>query len=569
MALVGNQVHETTLPPDVLYVNWDISELLNKPEGMVTEEELKRILGRYELRSGLILLARISSLIFHTRNKNRIGKTGYRDPSTGVFVTQFALAYLANILIASRSNDYKYKKQLSDRQNLLALCNLYSNGLIYPKIEREPGFIPTKEDILPLLVRMHTEQMDTQFNPVNLISRSLVIFTEVINEVAPSKFGNLSKVFEKETGLSITEYYFLVMAIISAAQATGTFRKEMLTEAAIPSMKALLTDAKVSAFLEILSTDYWSFRNEDLKLNTSLDPQDTKNRFNPLQLYPIIQTDIPSADPYVIPNMVWMLRRGFWGIYWWFHRHFEQTGKQQDFRTYFGAVFEEYTGGILKDIYGEKNVHPEINYPKGKFIDWWVKKLWKVYLFEVKAYQFPLNTKQTGEIDKLKEEIRRKVVGSIRQMYDRISEIKDYKELRIFKWRKIVPVIIFLEMPLISSDLYEELIASELDILEKAGRKGIKKMKVHLLNIEELELYESVSSKISLERVFKKYENKPSDGFLSVVQKVKGKEPMNNKYLGKKYNDFWQSMTGTNFNEETEKEILEEDFSLINGKRPA
>lgn len=555
-----------TLPPDVLYVNWDISELMNNPEGTITEESLRKIIKRYELRSALITLGKISNLIFLTKSEHKIGKTGYRDPITGGFVTQFALGYLANIFIISGSNDYKYKKQITDRQNVLALCNVYSNGLIQPKI-LDPGVTPTTENMLPVFVRMYVEQLETQFIPPLLIARSIVIFTELLDQIPSTKLGSLSKIFENETGLNIKEYYFLVLAVIAASQETATFRKEMLTEAAIPSLKSVLTDAKVSAFLKILSIDYWPFREEDAKMNSKLAPEDTKNRFNPLQVYPIIKTDIPSENPYVIPNIIFIIQKGFWGLYWWFHLYFEKNGRQRDFRTYFGAVFEMYVGQILKSIYGIENVNPEIVYPRGKFIDWWVKKYWKVYLFEVKAYQFPLKTKQTAEIEQLKVEIKTKVIGAIRQMYDRISEINEYKELKVFRWKKLIPVIIFLEMPLISTDMYREIIAEELDILEKGGRKGIKKMKFYLLNIDELEVYESAASKISLEKVFKKYKNNPTAGFNSVIQKTIGNFPLTNTYLGKVYKEFWRSMTGTD-SDAVETEVIKENFDLITGKRP-
>ena len=62
--------------------------------------------------------------------KNKIGGAAYNDPS-GVIITQFGLAYLANMLLISGSNDYK-NKEISDRQNLLTLMNIYSNDLVAP-----------------------------------------------------------------------------------------------------------------------------------------------------------------------------------------------------------------------------------------------------------------------------------------------------------------------------------------------------------------------------------------------------------------------------------------------------
>ena len=568
--MVDKKEGQEAPPPVGLYSNFDIGVLLDKAELTVNEEDLRKIIQRYELKSGLIAIGKASAAIFSSKkDANRIGRTAYRDPVSGAFVTQFALAYLANILIASRSNDYKYKKQIADKQNLLALCNIYSNGLIAPHKERDTGIPPTSDDILTLMVRMHTEQFETQYNPALLISRTIVIFTQVIDEIRPTKFDELSVVFERETGLNITEYFFLVMAVFACVQKKATFRKENLTDAAIPSLKQVLTDKKVSAFINMLSTDYWSFRNLDEKMNANLSPEDTKNRFNPLQVYPIIKTDIERGEPYVVPNIMLALKKGFWGLYWWFHLHFESKNEHRAFRDYFGPVFEAYVGRILKGIYGESNVHPEIVYPGGKFIDWWVKgRFWKTYLFEVKAYQFPLLTKQTGEIELLKKEVKTKVVGAIRQLYDRISEINQYDELKVFRRRRLVPIIVFLEIPLVSSNLYKDLIEKELDILEREGRRGIKNMKVYLMNIDELEIYQGASKQISIDKVFKKYEKNSAEGFHSIVQKIT-KTALRNAYLDSVYKDFWRKMSGTDIDAiERDETEVNEDLSFIRGTRP-
>ncbi|MDD3531022.1 MAG: hypothetical protein PHV99_00270 [Candidatus Pacebacteria bacterium] len=567
------EIHDTASQSSkVLWANADISNLARSDEKRVSEEELLEVLGKYDLRNGLVALGRVSSAIFNSKSPDKIGKGGYRDPTYGVFITQFALAYLANILLVSRANDYKYKKQITDRQNILTLCNIYSNSLVMPELIRDPSKPFDRKDFPSLMVRMHSEQLELQFNPALAISRNIVIFTKIINEIQPVKFENLSTIFEREVGLTISEYFFLVMAVFACAQKTGTFRKESLTQAAIPSLKSVLTDEKVSKFLDMLSADYNLFKEEDKRMNEGLLPENTKTRFNPLQIYPIIKTNIPSEDPYVVPNIIFALKKGFAGLYWWFHEYFFAKGTHRDFRDYFGSVFESYVGLILKGIYGEENVFGEIHYKKGKaeakFIDFWVRSgRWKVYLFEVKAYQFPLLAKRTGEKELLKKEVA-KMVGSIKQMYQRIQDIPDHDELKIFRWKKLIPVIVFLDVPMVSSNLYKEIIETELDLLEVGGCPGIKKLKVYFLNIDELEAYQGAVKKITLEKIFGVIRKDEREGFVSVAAKnISGR--LSNSYLDSIYKDFWKQISGGGPQVQEEPEFENNGgINLISGAEP-
>lgn len=542
----------------VLICDREIHELHSKPEGSVTEGELLELLRKYNIRDGLIVLGKLSNFIFTAHDKNSLGKSGYREPITGIISTQFALAYLANAIILSGANDYK-AKQLGDKQNLLVLCNLYGNGLVSPEMQRNKSIPFDETDLASAFVRMWGEQFEYQFDTVLLISRNIVIFTETIKKVLPTKFEELEIIFQRETGLTFREYFFLAMAVFAAAQSTATFRKEVLTEAAIPSMRSLLTDEKVTAFLDILSADYVKIREEDARMNGSLDPVLTKYRFNPLDIYPIIQTDRTGLDPYVIPNIITCIKRAFGGLYWWFHRHFEAKGNQQDFRNYFGEVFEQYVGMLLKQIYGEGNVHPEIIYPKGKFIDWWVEHNGKIYLFEAKAYQFALRTKQTGSQELVHKEVVSKVVQSVEQVFNRISEIDTYDELAVLRGKEIIPIIVFMDMPFISSNLYKKpFLDKEIEKLESSGLTGIKAANIHFLNVEELELYHAAIEKIPLEEVFARYKDNPAEGFTSIIAKVVGKR-LRNPYLDKIYKDMWNDMTGgapTNVEDDAATEII-------------
>ncbi|MGR3310149.1 MAG: hypothetical protein ACUZ77_05175 [Candidatus Brocadiales bacterium] len=528
----------------MLIANPDIANLHSKPEGTVTEEDLKTVLRRYNLREGLITLGRESNLIFSGRHPKNMVRFAYQEPQTGITITQSALAYLANLLLISGANDYR-SRSIGDKNNLLALCNIYNNCLVQPESSQNFEKMDKGDKFLSVMVRLNSEQITCQFNRVHLIAGTLVLFKELINKVVPSKFDNLSVIFEQETGLTIYVYFRLAIHTFVGSQDTATFRMQVFTEAKIPKMEDILTEEKANKFLAILKTDYRAFRNKDRELNKNLNPIFTKTRFNPLNIFPIIETDPKHfGNPFVIPNFSCYFKKAFGGLYWWFHHYFEAKGQQQDFRNYFGYVFQEYVGLILKNIYGEQNVRSEVTYNKDKkFIDWWIERGEKIYLFEVKAYQFALMSLQTGDKELIVNNEIKKIADAIEQVYRRVKDIPKYQELYLFKGKKLIPVIVFMDMPLISiRAIYEKFIKEALEKRDSEKKlDGLKKFQFFLMNIEELELYDDAVDKIELEEVFLEVEKDNREDFFSVVKKVKGSN-LRNRFLDETYKKFWEEI---------------------------
>lgn len=524
----------------------DIIQLHQKTGGRATEDDFGSVLRKYNLREGLITLGRMSSCLFHVHDQNKIGRVAYREPTTGAIISQFALAYIANILLISGSNDYK-RKRISERDNLLTLCNSYDNCLSDPALAKDDK-TSNEDKFRSLMIRMNFQQMEYQFAPIYMMARTIVMFDELIERVKPDKFKPLSEVFQKETGLSIHDYLRLCAAIPVGSQKTGTFSIATFSKANVPQLEDVLVEEKIIKLLDILKADYRRFRKEDARVNEELPPIFTKTRFNPLMVYPIIETDAKHlGDPYVVPNVLLYIKKSFEGLYWWFHRYFESICRQYDFRNYFGYVFQEYVGRILAGIYGSENVRGEILYGKGvKFIDWWVEKDNKVYLFESKAYQFALLSKQTGNTEMIISKEMKKITEAIEQVYKRIQDIPRFEELKIFRKKQVIPVIVFMDIPFVSGYLYDRWIKELLVKMEQEKQvPGIKDLPVFLMNIEELELYDGAADAIELEDIFPKYRKNIGESFTSIAEKAKGRS-LRNRYLDQVYKDFWDVDLGTN-----------------------
>lgn len=523
---------------NVIIGNSDIVNLRKKGEGKVTEIQLKEVLQRYNLRDSLLALGGISAFIYNAHDSEKISNSAYKEPGSGTIITQFALAYLANILIISGANDYN-SKSLGDKDNILILANMYFECLVQPELAQDYGEMDFAK-FRSSMIRMHHEQMGSQFSPAILISRSIVLFIDLVNNRSDPKVGNLSNIFKENTGLDIYECYVLSLAALGLSQKSILISPKNLSISSKGRLSHILNYEKAKKFLDFLSADYESFRGADSLHNTNLDPLFTKTRFNPLSMFPVIRSNIDKGrDLYIVANLADFVSRAYAGIYWWFHKYFESKGQQIAFRNYFGYVFQDYVGIILKGIYGD-DTKPEVLYGKGlKFFDWWLERDGKVYLFEVKANQFSLDTLRIAESKDIVNKEIKKLTGAISQMYRRINDIQKYPELNMFRDKKLVPIIVFLEIPFVSTNFYEELLKKELSGMEtRDGLNGLADFLYYCINIEDLEVFDSTENRLDLEDVLRAVKIGMAEGFRSVLSK-NGITDFHNKILQKRYHDFF------------------------------
>src|SRR5205809_404064 len=152
----------------------------------------------------------------------------------------------------------------------------------------------------------------------------------------------------------------------------------------------------------------------------------------------------------------------------------------------------------------DSNVRAFDSYAKGNsFVDWWVERGSRTYLFEAKAYQFSLPSRQTGDRDVVVEREIKKITDAIKQVYKRIRDIPHYPELEVLRNRRLVPVIVCMHMPFVGNAAYDQWVKERLDEVQRQENlPGLKDFEVHLLNVEELELFDEAIDTIELEDVF-------------------------------------------------------------------
>lgn len=461
----------------------DIGKFLAvKENGEVTEQEFKSSLKKYSLRDNLILIGDFSRYVFHG-NTDGLGRIGYHEENTNIIISQFSLGYIASMLILSGACNNSGDNFKNNPYSLFALCNVYNNKLINPdlvKISKGAKKFDN-DDFISFMVRLWYEQMSNfQFSQIYLMSRNIVFFFDLAKKIVPDKFDMLSDIFLKENRITLEEYLQIGFGFFVGTKDRIVFSVSYLAAARIPEFEDIYTGEKVNNFLNIVVADYKEFKRVDAALNRGLDPVYTKNRFNPLFVFPVIKENSNGQDIYIIPNVSAYVYKIYNGVYWWFYDYFETTGREKKmhlhFRTYFGKIFEQYVGLILGDIYGSANVCPERSYSGGNnaFTDWHIIKGNKCYLFEAKAYQFALLSKQTGDLETVISNELKKIAEAVKEIFKNIKDVDQYEELKDLRGKVFVPVIVFLEIPLASSAMYKEKVKELLSEMEEkdAGYPG-------------------------------------------------------------------------------------------------
>jgi hypothetical protein len=502
----------------------------------VGEEDIKSILKPYKLQDALLTLGHHSIHLFHEL-KDRV--------EDGVIVTQHGLAYLANLFLISRAADYKDVLLSNNQANVPTLCDIYNNLPVPEMLDGKPLDLQGVEAIM---FRGGHEQFRLQAPIGYLIARTLAMFLDNPSPVA----AELDKVFCDAVGLSLLEYLKLGFIVYVSMLKKPWFTAEELTTRfsaeRAPTLKVEVSEGTVNSFLKQLKTDYEGFKNLDIRRNPDYDPKFTKTRFNPLSRFPIIACDLQNVGPgFIVPNIKEYLLVVFGGLYWWFHDYYESIGEDPlgSFRTPFGNVFEEYVGMVLKDIYGEESIQGQIPYEKegeSKSIDWYKEEGNKVYLFEAKANQFRLQSRQKGYRQQLIEYESPKIKYAVNQMFNRKKDIYTCKELARFRDKEVIPIVVFLDMPFISNPgLAVWAKDAQMELAKEKGNPELEEFKVHFLNIQDLECFDAAVDKVAIEEVFEQAE-KQKVGFDTILRQILGRPKLTNRLLENKTKEFLGSI---------------------------
>ena len=237
---------------------------------------------------------------------------------------------------------------------------------------------------------------------------------------------------------------------------------------------------------EKLSTCYYKFRNENRKYRMY--------DLNPLFLFPIVRpwshnSHVPySKDRMIapIPNLI--AYRMSTGVYYQLFNEYKSN-----FSDYFGIVFENYVGWILKETIDEQKIVHErtirINFPEelGPVPDFVIIDDDSAVLIECKATKFTRVALVTGKEDYVIDSLKQMIKGLVQLAKFRKTCIDKHPSLEMFhKYKSFEAVLLTLEpLYLINSVLFRDLINEEL------SKEGISKFDWIVLSINELEVLQA------------------------------------------------------------------------------
>lgn len=501
---------------DLILINSDpkLRKLLNEKDGCLTETKLKETLEQYNLKDILCLLSIQSKKIYKSNTENLKGFAQFIS-ATGSFVTQTALMYMANIAITSGSNDYKW--------SLLAL-DVYSNACILSMIYHNKMRTNRELSALQIILQMYYTQIKHQMPIQNTIARNYILFEEIANQIPfPSNNKTIGEYFKEKIGVNIKEYLqitFIIFGIILDKEKNCFISIEELIPVDFSS--DILTREKVEKVFKLLSANYTKFIQVDTSMNENKPEELTQTRFNTLSLFPIIELEDKRNGNYIIPNIIAFANKAFVNIFWTIHNLFEEDNLHLRFREFFGKeLFEKYVGDLLKEIYVEETIYPEITYKKSgsesKFVDWIVETNDKIYLFEIKGYQYSIKAQQTGEIEK---EIEEKIIRSIKKLYTNVKDIDAIEDLAFLRNKRVIPIIVYYDIPMIHHAIYQKVIDKGLkNLIDNSGYDSdILKFKYYQMNIEDLEYFLYVSNNVQLESLHEELKLKPQENILSLIK---------------------------------------------------
>jgi hypothetical protein len=304
--------------------------------GSVTFRQFQTECSGFDLASALSFIQRESAAMGSQALKeinvhNRVLGSGhaYISPETHAFIAK-------HLLLNSSFLHYQPFRK-SDYEKLVIYFNHLETDLNYVD--------PSHPNAQRWLIRASYAQGRYQRIPNQILGRYYILFKEL------GRSSQICSDMVKEaTGFDITEIMLIGISFYAVILHTGYFDVRHVKEHSVPGLQDVLQSEKVDMFLKNISVSQddfrglcsrWSWDNVLLK----------KYEFNPLWLYPIIDTGIlaPSSR-YIVPSLNDLAYRFTEGIYYSTMDYYSQGGRKNDFSTEFGALFQDYVGYHLENV---------------------------------------------------------------------------------------------------------------------------------------------------------------------------------------------------------------------------
>jgi len=286
----------------------------------------------------------------------RIGVQGFSLESGHVYVSPQTIAFIAKCLLLNSSFVRDRPFEQSDYERLAIYFNHLETHLNYVD--------PNSPEAQLWLLREAYAQGRYQRIPNQTLGRYYILFRELERNEA------FNSMVREAAGLDVTEIMLIGTCFYATLLQNGYLSIKNIESHTIPQLSNVLQPSKIRMFLNLASISQDRFKDE-CKSREWDNPLFKKYEFNPLWLYPIIDTRVMSDNlRYMVPSLNDLVYRFTEGIYYSTMEHFRRGEKRNDFSTEFGSLFEKYVGYLLQDVKKVNRllgaIRPEAEYKIGK-----------------------------------------------------------------------------------------------------------------------------------------------------------------------------------------------------------
>lgn len=264
------------------------------------------------------------------------------------------------------------------------------------------------------LIRNGFEQLGFQEMTRTLIPRTLFLYLD-IPKSAPTRHFKfieaIEKVVNRQFKVSLEEVLLCTFTLGAIANSSDRFKGELTTD--IEWMKPFLESDTLRIVRNHLTLSREKYQK---KAKSEFSGNYTYIRTEPLLIlrYPIIQ----YGEYYICPDYQLLLSRVTKLLHSWVYEYFVENGIEKEYPALFGEIFKEYIGILLKCCYGNENVHDidELTVLSGKKADWVVISDDKAAIVECKFLRYPIELKETGNLDILESFIEKRISPAFEQL---------------------------------------------------------------------------------------------------------------------------------------------------------
>ncbi|GHV90235.1 hypothetical protein AGMMS50268_07380 [Spirochaetia bacterium] len=372
-------------------------------------EEFENEIQKYDILMVLRKLSDLSTSLY--KNGGRFVLYKDKIPVTDDIILSLGL------LLIQKYNERKEREITDDEFEILLdeYFYLHSQETIH-------GINQANEAIIRLAYR----EFQYQEKLLNSMARTIIIYNELWDKYIGKKSEEM---FDETFGLSLDQLCFHSYLFFGPERSFYYGLGDSLITELKNNIEFIIDKETELKYLSWASGIFEQIKNYKDSLN------------NPLTKYPIINTKI-IPEGQLKPVFLLLSRNALYfklthGIYFDFIEKYSLGKGNNQFKTDYGIVFQEYIGILLKHYYGT-NVYSEIKYKKNKdyidSTDWFVLIKKKLIIIEVKQSALFLQTKQTGSMIEFEKDTKKTIRKAIDQLERTKEDIlsKNFKELSLF-----------------------------------------------------------------------------------------------------------------------------------------